>query len=891
MGVRSKFLAALFIASIVFVARGMAAEATTGSVSGIVRSSTYAPIAGALVVAVSPSGRYRATTRADGRFALLGMAPDDYTVSVSAAGYDPASRAAVLVTAGTRVDVDFRLVERLNTIATVRSTSSSFNVGSTSDAFTVNGATARAQSPVTSISGLGSYSQGSVQGAIAGVPGVDEDSFGNAILRGGKIDDASFEYDAVPVPQGLVAEPGGNIVGAQLPTTGIASTTVTLAGYQTQTENALGGVVDEIPATGVYPGRTVATLTDGIGALNQGVSLESLWATPDLRWRYAFALDESSQYFAYGDGRTFYPAEIATYGLALQTRGQSAASANAHYALDSRDDLSLTTLFGMAAYDQYDSPYAGETENGMPVHDASGLRGNYDLVKAAWTRTFAHSVSQLQLYDTSYGSSAGGPFWDDLSFPDGVISLSEEQHARETGVSYDIDDFASARHEFKYGLDARTNTSFLDQTVPTADEYIHSNPTLSSYLLYAGDVWSPSDRFSLAAFARASGTRIAASDGSPYTIGAVDPHLAASYRLTRGLYARITYDRNTVAPKPLEADRVDSTSPAPFTPLAPEIGRNVTYSIESNGRTHVRFTYYSESEFNRIDVLPYNFRSAIAADESPGGVGVPTNAGELRARGAELWLRSGGLSLDVNAIRAYSSSASQFAYNGLNAAAVAAGHLFPVSYVPDLGAVLSYEFAFDRRSLRVTPSFSYESGYPYGNGKMTWTFGPGGKPVEVPNDNYVNPGYSYYFLRNPAEPYNALTNPYVGSLGTNEGDDPNTLRTTPQTIVSLHVEDDVAPHVTAVFDLFNALGVATPTQMQGNPYLIGPPGYAGGNPLYASAYEAAGGFSMPYTLGNGVPTNDGQTPAVPWSYGRAGYVPMSYPMARTVQLMLRFTLP
>ena len=109
--------------------------------------------------------------------------------------------------------------------------------------------------------------------------------------------------------------------------------------------------------------------------------------------------------------------------------------------------------------------------------------------------------------------------------------------------------------------------------------------------------------------------------------------------------------------------------------------------------------------------------------------------------------------------------------------------------------------------------------------------------------------------------------------------------------MNLHVEGDVTPHITVIVDVVNLLNNNAPTSFQGNPYLIGPPGYAGGNPLYAAAYEAAGGYSVPYTLGNGVPTNDGQTQAVPWTYGRAGYVPQNWPMGRTVQVRLRITLP
>ena len=48
------------------------------------------------------------------------------------------------------------------------------------------------------------------------------------------------------------------------------------------------------------------------------------------------------------------------------------------------------------------------------------------------------------------------------------------------------------------------------------------------------------------------------------------------------------------------------------------------------------------------------------------------------------------------------------------------------------------------------------------------------------------------------------------------------------------------------------------------------------------------GSGNPYLLGNGVPTNDGQTQAVPWNYGTAGYVPQGYPLARTFEVKLRY---
>jgi len=96
--------------------------------------------------------------------------------------------------------------------------------------------------------------------------------------------------------------------------------------------------------------------------------------------------------------------------------------------------------------------------------------------------------------------------------------------------------------------------------------------------------------------------------------------------------------------------------------------------------------------------------------------------------------------------------------------------------------------------------------------------------------------------------------------------------------------------VTAMLDVVNLFGTATPTQLQGNPYLIGPPGYTGGDPYYERAYGAQYCKKCLYTLGNGVPTNNGQSPAVPWQYGLAGYVPEAYPLARSALIRLRYRL-
>jgi hypothetical protein len=879
-----------------------AAELTTGTIIGSVRTIEGRAVAGARVSARSPSDRYETTTDPAGRFIMVGVAADTYVVTAQAEGYK-ASADIVTVLPGEREQISFSLQQQLREIARVEAKGEAFSIGSTSDTFTVTGDAARASAPNESSSGLAAYTQGSVQGAIAQAPGVGFDSFANVIVRGGKVQDTVFDYDSVPIPQGLIAEPGGNIVGAQLGTTGVSATTLALGGYTDQSQNALGGVVNEIPAMGTYPARATFEIVDGLGARYGEVKISEQWATPDLRWRYALSSEQGDAYFAYGNGVSFYPAEIGTYGLALQSRAQSSWAGDVHFQPNPANDFSVVLLTGVATYDQYDTPYEGErwatfdsptsSFPGEPadpyaqVTTPSRARGTYFLTKLQWLHLWRHAIGRAYVYRSEIGATANGPFWDDLSFPDGVISLFSQQNQRQDGVGYDFDDEAG-KHDLRAGVQYGLNVSDLDEVVPTADELITSNPRLNQYLAYAGDTWALDDRFSATGTLRFIGQHVLTGTGLAYGVSAVDPHLGLAYTLPGESALRATFDHNSVAPLPLEVQRTDSSAPAPPVVLAPETADDYTLSYERGGPTQLRVTYYAQFEKNRIDVLPFNFR---ATSQTPDAVGVPTNAGLLRSHGLEAFVKHGGFVLNADYGRTFTSSVDQFAYNDLNPAAILAGHLYPAGYVPDFTATLGYEFDLVRRRVRITPLLSYESGYPYGNGTMVWILNPKtGAPVLVPNDNYVNPGYNYYFLKNPALPFNAASNPYIRSLGTNEGSDPNTLRSPVQTLVSVHFEWDVAPRVTAILDVINLLATDTPTQLQGNPYLIGPPGYLGGNVAYERAYGAQYCKACLYTLGNGVPTNNGTEQVVPWEYGTAGYVPQAYPLARTAQVRLRYRL-
>jgi len=89
--------------------------------------------------------------------------------------------------------------------------------------------------------------------------------------------------------------------------------------------------------------------------------------------------------------------------------------------------------------------FPGSTNPSAPANYASGIRGSYDIVKLAWQHSGEHSFSRVILYQSQTGSSAGGPFWDENGWPDGIISLAQTQGAREEGLGYDGEDFAECK--------------------------------------------------------------------------------------------------------------------------------------------------------------------------------------------------------------------------------------------------------------------------------------------------------------------------------------------------------------------------------------------------------------------------------------------------------------
>ena len=155
--------------------------------------------------------------------------------------------------------------------------------------------------------------------------------------------------------------------------------------------------------------------------------------------------------------------------------------------------------------------------------------------------------------------------------------------------------------------------------MPTVPQIVTAAPRLNQYLVYLSDTWSVTPNFSAMGSLRYVGQHARTSDEQPviYGDGAIDPHLALAYTFDRLNGVRVTFDRNSVPPLPLEVQRTcvpasacsndsggNANGAVASYPLVPETANDYAFSYEHGGRTQVRLTYFVELEHNVIDVLP-----------------------------------------------------------------------------------------------------------------------------------------------------------------------------------------------------------------------------------------------------------------------------------------------
>ena len=296
MGKRAVALLLFVLIAMPTVARA----GTTGTLRGrVVDAATQAPVAGATVVASSPSQNAQTVSDASGSFSFISLQPDTYTVSATKAGYDPQSQPGISIVADQSATVSLSLQKTLKTIAhlTSRSSQSLVKSGVTSDVFSVNPA---GQKAAATLSGSGSLTQ--AYGAIATAPGVNIPSnqqgwYQSVYIRGGDVDQVAYEFDGLPTTRQSDLAPI-----ATLTSLGNQEVQVYTGGTPaTSNSSGLAGYINQVIKSGTYPGYADADFGIGGPAFYHQATVEFAGATPDRLFSYYVGLSGTNQAFRYGD--------------------------------------------------------------------------------------------------------------------------------------------------------------------------------------------------------------------------------------------------------------------------------------------------------------------------------------------------------------------------------------------------------------------------------------------------------------------------------------------------------------------------------------------------------------------------------------------------------------
>jgi hypothetical protein len=283
-----------------FLATGSASAGTTGVLRGrVVESGTRFAVAGATVIASSPSQVARTTTDAFGAFSFIALQPDTYAVSVRKDGYEPVSQPGVFVTADQSAMVTLTVIPKLETIARTTSLSSQSLVrsGVTSDVYAFDPVRQKATATLN-----GSASLTQAYGAIASAPGVDLPSnqqgwYQTLYIRGGDYSQVAYEFDGLPMTRqsdlaaiGMLSSLGNQEVQVYTGGTPATSNSSGLAGY-----------VSQVVKTGTYPGYATANLGIGGPAFYHSAIVEIGGASPDRLFSYYAGFGATDQTYRFGD--------------------------------------------------------------------------------------------------------------------------------------------------------------------------------------------------------------------------------------------------------------------------------------------------------------------------------------------------------------------------------------------------------------------------------------------------------------------------------------------------------------------------------------------------------------------------------------------------------------
>jgi hypothetical protein len=342
-----------------------AAGGVYGTLTGtVVDASTHAPIAGATVVAVSASQRFSGTTDREGRFSIIGVGVDTYTVSITAAGHEVLSVTGVTVlgdqtnTIGT-VSLGLRKIGQV----TARSIASAFQPSQTSDQYTIN--------PAQIAQSTGKNNSTDENAALLSVPGVTLTNNNSAIstqvtIRGGAAYEVGYQLDGIPFREPFLS---GN--GSYGLLNGIGSVQV-VEGAADATQAGVGsGVINIIPQRGSGSGSGLLDIEGGFPQRNNQYGLSYGFSTPDNRFSEYFSFINQGVQPYYGYAST-NKAEFNNY-FATEKLTNNQFVNNFFYKFGNNQNQQLQLLYLNITQEGF----SGVTDNGVNPATTPGALSYY----------------------------------------------------------------------------------------------------------------------------------------------------------------------------------------------------------------------------------------------------------------------------------------------------------------------------------------------------------------------------------------------------------------------------------------------------------------------------------------------------------------------------------
>lgn len=231
-----------------------ARPATTGQIVGtIVDSESHRPIAKAAVTATAATGNYRTVSDAKGVFTIVGVVPDTYTVTVTAAGYAVYSQPGVTVTTDEATRVQVALSKTIKGLGVVRvhSSTSAYQPDQTVDRYTLNS---------TSIAQLlGKNFNLDQKELLRELPGVTVDKNGTALIRGGFSFQTAFQFEGIDYtePSRSVGNRFENVGNGNI-LNGVGTLEIIPGGGDATHGNTGTGLVSLLAKRGTYPAFATA---------------------------------------------------------------------------------------------------------------------------------------------------------------------------------------------------------------------------------------------------------------------------------------------------------------------------------------------------------------------------------------------------------------------------------------------------------------------------------------------------------------------------------------------------------------------------------------------------------------------------------------------------------